>query len=316
MSFISTNETTTMLLPDQASEDVAHIIHQPRISYTIPEFTLSFSNVDQLSLQDRTRASWLMENWIRDYYTGSHYHHQTTTTTTYIAEMQHFFILIAQNGQQAVVAKDHHVNIVTFNAYLSFGSNRSSNSFDGPAIIANPFWDFEANAKFARSLKLDMESFHDIALLLDPPVFGPVNATTQADSIVLPPPNRIHTNKTAADAQVSVWGTALGNTAVAVIVLFHLGVVTFLMMRLVRRWRSSTNVSILDNDDEDEIKSMRATPSTTPSSRPHAVSSGTPLGTIREEDDRSLENISVTDDDRDGQFYEGKFINNDGEESI
>jgi hypothetical protein len=268
----------------------------PRMSFTFDDFMLRFHHVDELTLQDRTRASLLMEKWVYEYYSDPN----PTRTDLAVPEMPNLFIIISQDGQQ--VTGD--ANVVSFDAYLSFGANRTSSNtsyYDPRDILAKPFVDFEANAKYVRSLKLDMQSFRNVDLLLDPPVFGPVAPATMV--IAAPEESSTQTATTTTTNMVQpsannagklpAWATVLGSTAVALIILFLVGTFVFLVVRLARSRLRSTKLKGDDDDaDEVEVQSILASASKTPNS--NAPVSGTPLGTICEEDDPTFETLSVS----------------------
>jgi hypothetical protein len=295
-SSINTNATTatSAVRPPHHQNDRQpsdEMMIYPRISFTVNDFMLRFRHVKELTLQDRTRASLLMEKWVYEYYSDPN----PTRTDLYVPEMPNLFIVVSQDGQQ--VTGD--ANVVSFDAYLSFGSHRTSSntSYDPRDIIAKPFVDFEANAMYVRSLKLDMQSFRNVDLLLDPPVFQPVAPVTMV--IAEPEESSTQTATTTNMVQQSDnnagklpgWATVLGSTAVALIVLFLVGTFVFLVVRLARhRSRSTKSKGDDDEDDADvvEVQSILATPSKTPNS--NAPVSGAPLGTICEEDKRFGQN--------------------------
>jgi hypothetical protein len=227
-------------------------------------------------------------------------------------DMSNFFIVVSQDGQQEATEE---ANVVTFDTYLSFGwnnrsnsSNSSRSSFDPRPIVSGPFLDVEANAKYARSLKLDMPSFRNVDLLLDPPMFeGAIIAAVEES----PPDTTMTTTPTTnmvtprdASAKLPIGATILGSTVVALLVLFHLGAFVFLIVwSLTSRSKKKSKRHDDDDDDESdgidaaEVESILVTPSQTPNSK--VPVSASPLGTIGEEDGPTSGEIIATDEDDD-----------------
>lgn len=256
-----------------------------RISFTIDDFSIQYENVGKLSAYDLRRTSWLTETWLYDYYK------QLNDTM-----MQDFFIIVSQDGQNDT---DHGVNIITFDAYVSFAA--SAITYDPMEIVSAPFLNTEANARYARSLKLDMESFRMVNLLLDPPAFSFVPSTRASVTTTSRP---IGESTTSGSGEgMSMWGKALGGTAIGIIAMLHIGLFGLLLVRSLRNWRSVPRAheyeeycSAHDDEEEEEEESLsiHATPSKSPTT--YDASGAVFLGTI-DEDTSFREPTGVTSEE-------------------
>lgn len=258
-----------------------------RTAFTVDNFSVQYQNVEELTLEELRRASWITEQWLYDYY-------QEPPNDFF----QDFFILVSQDGQNATDA----MNIVTYDAYLSFAEEEeeTDKNIQPFEIVAAPFRNAEANAQYARSLKLDMESFREVNLLLDPPVF---------ESIIVPstrastqPNNNVQGSlvEDATTGGMSIWAKAIGGTAIGIIAVLHLGVFGMLLARSIKRWSLSKEhmyeeYCSANDENEEESLSIHATPSKSPTSTFDA-SGAVFLGTI-DEDTSYRESNGIPSDD-------------------